>query len=476
MPTSGAFPTVATSTDGCVSQAAEIAARERAEADVAKSIAAKERAEAEVATLKAQKEQAEAEAANAVAKLTFQLQQEQQSSTSGLADLEGRLTAANVELKRENKDLAMQLDALRTEQFDTIERAKEKEVAVLKSKLASAGDKIATLIKAKELLERRSDNEDEPFDDALQVRRISEDLTLQREHDIMAARSYHSVTAAAAAVLAACAVGSLITLAYYVPTMPTASSAPTGRRSLEVADPTVVAWTKLALDLMAVVLVVVLLIREYKNRKAPNDAPRGDRRGSRFGELQELLRVLDSLKEKQRLLRDLPGAEVMDDQRHRPSCWRALLLRLLDEHTDRPITPPIEDVAVEDEEAVARPEILDKQLQERERTPEVVDLEARISDKLKDFGFVTTADGSAAVATQLVQQCMLGGGSRTTQDMRPLAFIGALLVAALVLDIIGVDVSGDAAVAFASVTVSAGETCTITGDTLGGMVRVYRTT
>ena len=107
LPTSLAVAIVATSTDGCVLQAAEIAARERAEADVAKSIAAKERAEAEVATLKAQKEQAEAEAANAVAKLTFQLQQEKQSSTSGLADLEGRLAAANGELKRENEDLAM---------------------------------------------------------------------------------------------------------------------------------------------------------------------------------------------------------------------------------------------------------------------------------------------------------------------------------------------------------------------------------
>jgi hypothetical protein len=101
----------------------------------------------------------------------------------------------------------------------------------------------------------------------------------------------------------------------------------------------------------------------------------------------------------------------------------------------------------------------------------IADVEARISDKLINFGFVTSTDGSAAVAIQLVQQYTLAGGNRTTQDMLPLVFIGALFVAALILDSIGVGVSGNAAAAFASATVSAGETCTITGDTLGGMVR-----
>eukprot|EP01043_Picozoa_sp_COSAG02_P009924 COSAG02_NODE_342_length_24167_cov_5.061118_7_plen_520_part_00 len=516
MPTSVATGTVAATTDGCVPQASEVAARERAEADVAKSIAAKERAEAEIATVTAQKEQAEAEAAKTIAELTFQLLQQQQSSTTGLADLKDRLTAANGELQRENEHLAMQLDALRTEQFDNIERAKEKEVAALKSKLVSAGDKIAALIKAKELLERGPDDEDEPFDDALQVRRFSEDLTLQRKHDIMAARSYTTATAAAVSVLAACAVGSLITLAYYVPTMPTTSPAPAGRRLLEVDDPTVVAWTKLALDLTAFVLVVILVCREYRNRTAPNDAPRGDPRGFRFRELQELLRIRDNMKEKQRLLRDRPDGEVVDDQRRRRSCWRALLLRLLEEHTDRPITPPIENGSVEDgmdsredaeaadlerqdvknaeqahkialeklelakssdtdEGYVARVQLAQQYVNEVEgelaQERAIADVEARISDKLINFGFVTSTDGSAAVAIQLVQQYTLAGGNRTTQDMLPLVFIGALFVAALILDSIGVGVSGDAAAAFASATVSAGETCTITGDTLGGMVR-----
>ena len=364
----------------------------------------------------------------------------------------------------------MQLHTLRTERLAMVEQANTAEVNTLKSQLASAGDKLAALSKTMDLLERRPDDEHEIVQDALHFRRISDALRLQRQRDIHVARSYTITTAAVAALLAACAVGALFTLAYYVPTMPTTSAAPAGRRSLAVANPTVVAWTKLCLDLMACVLVVILLVREFRNRRAPNNAPGSDPSAARFRELQELLRALNSIKEKQRLLGERSNGEVSDDQPRRRSCWRAVLLRLLDEHADRPTTSSIEDTSVEDGMRG-----LEKEIQEQEqrlRTPEIDDLEARIADILEHFGFITSTDGSVSVASQLVEQYVLGkGGNRNAQDVRLLVFIGTLFFVSLILDSIGVGVSGDAAATFASTTVSAGETCTITGDTLGGMVR-----
>jgi hypothetical protein len=465
-------------------EAKAIAARERAEANVAMAIAEKERAEADVTKAIAQKEQAEARAEADILRLKNELAHERLSIKSGQAEENAANAAANAELQREAEDLKLQLHTMKTENLDNIERAKKKEVGALTNQLAQARTEITALIHAKDLLERGPEDEHEAVEDAKHVHRMAEKLTQQRELDIKAATSYSTATAAVASLLAACAVGSLITLAYYVPTMPVAT-ATAGRRALATSsDPTRVAWTKFALDSTALIMLLVLLIREYTSSKAAAGGAAGsDPRVARLRLLQDMLLNLDSMKEEQRMLCARLDGELAadDDAPPRISCWRATLLKLLEEHTERSTTPPIEDEPVPedgpdgDEEDTASPELLEKQRLQKERrlrTPEIIAQEESISDKLLDFGFVVPVNGAVGVATQLVQQHVLGGGSGSGHRLQPLMLAIVVFAAALVLDGIGVGVSGDAAAALASATVSVGETCTISGDTLGGMVRM----
>ena len=235
-------------------------------------------------------------------------------SSSGLAA--GKLNADNAELKRITETLQLQVRNMKAEGADKIEEEKRLAVESLTNQLARSREEIATLIEAKDLLERGPEDEDEATEDTVRVNKMTELLTLQRQRDVKAAASVGTVNAAVSMVLAACAIGSLVTLAYYVPTMPTVTAA-TGRRALgtepdllpmpppeslyrdnislallaehdglietdhtfralqESADPMRVAWTKLALDGMAFVLLVLLMVREYSGSKSTATAGAG---------------------------------------------------------------------------------------------------------------------------------------------------------------------------------------------------------
>ena len=206
-----------------------------------------------------------------------------------------------------------------------------------------------------------------------------------------------------------------------------------------------------------------------------------DPRILRVRALGAMLATLNQMKEEQRLLcAKLDGELVPADapRAAKISCWRSLLLSMLEEQ--RPPSPAIEDDKADedkaegDEEDLVSPEELEKQrlIKERRlRTPEIVAQEESIASKLEEFGFVLPADGAVPVAAQLVEQHTLGGGGSTVR-MKLLVVVGLVLILALVLDGIGVGASSDATAAFASAELSVGQTCTISGDTLGGMVRM----
>ena len=119
---------------------------------------------------------------------------------------------------------------------------------------------------------------------------------------------------------------------------------------------------------------------------------------------------MGSTKERQRLLGERlnGGGANDDDQPRRPrSCWRALLLRLLEARVDPPATPAIEGGSEEDGAGALQRE--QQEQEQRLRTPEIDDLEGRIAELLEHFGFITSTEGACSfhyfMRFQLFRSC-----------------------------------------------------------------------
>ena len=178
-------------------------------------------------------------------------------------------------------------------------------------------------------------------------------------------------------------VSALLTLAFHVPTMPAwlGSDGDPSRRlqSDGGADPARVAWVKLGLDCLALLLLLALLLREWRPGA-------GGPRALRLRALREAVDTLQQMVAAQRKLcesvdGDAAGAEAGAAAQSPPAaggcCSRALrrlLEKILDEHSARAQTPQLD---TGDEEDGTSAEAQERARREREkerrlRTPEIV--------------------------------------------------------------------------------------------------------